>query len=459
MKKSSRAPTLLRKQHKNHQVNTATSASSLNPSFITIISIRTNCDEQTCFPPQGNLLIGRKKFLYASSTCGLMQPETFCVLGSSAESTVSAEWLHKNSKIPQEHVPILVENNIVKKSSCEVCDSRDPFDFARNAFSHRIENVVKYNEESSRIADQKWWQSANDLDNVYIQLDLEAEFILTRIFIKFKNYPPQVMVLEKSVNYGRSWQTLAYYARDCREAFPTVSTRLDDLFQMPICISRYSNFESRELVYRPLIYGRLNTDPYMLAKHSKVTNLRIKFKQLLKLGDQLLNGNERSWFSQYYYAINEIQMMGFCSCNGHASKCDRVRHIEYDRDAQNYIVDGRCDCKHNTAGLNCEECLSLYNDLPWQAGEFGRVNECKLCECNGHANSCRFDNNVYELSGRVSGGVCNNCTDNTEGIHCEKCKINYYHDKNVPFSHPLACRRKLVKKKKSFFRPKDYYHY
>ena len=55
--------------------------SSLNQNFFNTIGVRNNCTHQVCFPPIGNLLIGRRNFLYANSTCGLYNAELFCILG------------------------------------------------------------------------------------------------------------------------------------------------------------------------------------------------------------------------------------------------------------------------------------------------------------------------------------------------------------------------------------------
>ena len=55
--------------------------SSLNQNFFNTIGVRNNCTHQVCFPPIGNLLIGRRNFLYANSTCGLHNAERFCILG------------------------------------------------------------------------------------------------------------------------------------------------------------------------------------------------------------------------------------------------------------------------------------------------------------------------------------------------------------------------------------------
>ena len=62
------------------------------------------------------------------------------------------------------------------------------------------------------------------------------------------------------------------------------------------------------------------------------------------------------------------------------------------------------------------------------------------CECNGHATRCHFDPAVYEATGRVSGGVCDDCQHNTMGHHCEECKPFFYHDPDRPITDPHVCR-------------------
>ena len=44
------------------------------------------------------------------------------------------------------------------------------------------------------------------------------------------------------------------------------------------------------------------------------------------------------------------------------------------------------------------------------------------CNCNLHARKCRFNMELYKLSGGKSGGVCLNCRHNTAGRHCHYCK-------------------------------------
>lgn len=97
------------------------------------------CNDRSCYPATGNLLIGRKHRLHASSTCGLQRQERYCIV-----------------------------SHLEDKTKCFYCDSRQPWAPNRepNKLSHRIENVVteNYNDRT-----KNWWQSENGVQ-VCIQI-------------------------------------------------------------------------------------------------------------------------------------------------------------------------------------------------------------------------------------------------------------------------------------------------
>ncbi|CAF0800708.1 unnamed protein product [Brachionus calyciflorus] len=393
-----------------------------------------NCTNQSCFPSLGNLLIGRSNFLYASSTCGLDYAKRFCLI----------DQLNRTDFNVRDRTFIYSENNRLKSFVCSVCDSRDKFDHNTNPHSHRIENVI-YNKKPSKMDyNLKWWQAENGHHKVFIQLDLESEFFLSNIYINYKSFPPASFIMEKSSDYGLTWQPIAYYAINCQEYFPNIPIKSSS-FDIPVCTNRYSQFDQRELVYRPLSGYRIQ-DPNKLSQYFKMTNLRFNFTELFMFGDHLLIKKTPSYLDdddyklKYFYAIREIRVMGTCFCNGHASECLRAKNVIYDENSIKNMVHSKCACQHNTDGNNCQRCKPLYNDLEWKSGEIGRVYECKKCECNEHAFSCHFSMERYQDTNETSGGVCDNCLHNTEGFNCERCKAGYYHDKSLPFTNPSACK-------------------
>ncbi|XP_058129242.1 laminin subunit beta-1 [Anopheles ziemanni] len=364
------------------------------------------CEQSSCYPATGNLLIGRENRLEASSTCGRVRPERYCIVSH------------------------------LEEKKCFLCDTRretenDPMK------NHRIGQII-YKMKPGTV-EQTWWQSENGRQNVTIQLDLEAEFHFTHLIIVFATFRPAAMLIERSYDFGKTWHVYKYFAHSCRESFPhapLIARNITDV----ICDHRYSGVEpskNGEVIYRVLPPNMNIENPY--AEHVqnmlKMTNLRVNFTKLHSLGDNLLDDRDEIQ-EKYYYAISNMIVRGSCSCYGHASRCLPLENVINTVD----MVHGRCECTHNTKGLNCEECEDFFNDLPWKPALGKQTNACKKCNCNNHATSCHFDQAVYEHSGRVSGGVCDNCQHNTLGYHCEECAPFFYRDPNEDIQSPYVCK-------------------
>ncbi|KAK0173519.1 hypothetical protein PV328_006704 [Microctonus aethiopoides] len=362
---------------------------------------RHPCEQSSCYPATGNLLIGRKDKLSASSTCGLRGPERYCIV-----------------------------SHLKERKKCFFCDASHPKQ------QHNITNIVSGTTKNS------WWQAENGHENVTISFDLEAEFHFTHLIIRFQTFRPAAMLIERSHDFGKTWQVYRYFAHNCAQSFPNVPTYQPRKLTDVICESRYSNVAPSaggEIIFRvlPPNLQSVIDNPYSKEVQNlmKMTNLRINFTKLHTLGDDLLD-DRAEIREKYYYAVQDMVIRGSCSCYGHASACLELPGVINEEE----MVHGRCECTHNTRGLNCEMCQDLYNDGPWKPAVGKQTNACRRCNCNEHAHSCHFDEAVYERSGRVSGGVCDDCQHNTRGQNCEQCKPFFYHDVNKNISDPEACQ-------------------
>ena len=94
------------------------------------------------------------------------------------------------------------------QGSCFKCDStRDWNENDSSTWdSHRIQNIIM----SRGVArdsgvPEPWWQSVNGENNVYIQLNLEAQFSFTHLIMTFKTFRPAGMGTTPILDRDRFW--------------------------------------------------------------------------------------------------------------------------------------------------------------------------------------------------------------------------------------------------------------
>ncbi|MFT7816025.1 netrin-G1 isoform X1 [Arapaima gigas] len=262
------------------------------------------------------------------------------------------------------------------------------------------------------------------------------------IVITFESGRPEQMVLEKSLDYGRTWQPYQFYATDCLDAFTMEPKTVQDLTQHTlldiICTEDYSRgyvwkydktvrfeikdrfalFAGPQLHNMASLYGQLDTTKN-LRDFFTITDLRIK---LLRPATGATMVDESN-LSRYFYAISDIKVHGRCKCNLHANSC------VFDKEKLT------CECEHNTTGPDCGRCKKNYQGRAWSAGSYlpipkGTANI--YCECFGHSNRCSY----IELLNTV---ICVSCKHNTRGQHCQLCKLGYYRDVTVELDDENVC--------------------
>ncbi|XP_048055517.1 netrin-1a isoform X2 [Megalobrama amblycephala] len=358
-----------------------------------------NGHPRRCIPDFVNAAFGKE--VRASSTCG-KTPSRYCVV------TEKGDEKHRN---------------------CHTCDASDPKKYHPPAYLTDLNNPHNLT----------CWQSDNYIQypqNVTLTLSLGKKFEVTYVSLQFCSPRPESMAIFKSMDYGKSWVPFQYYSTQCRKMYnkPSKATITKQNEQEAICTDSHTDMHplSGGLIAFSTLDGRPSAHDFdnspVLQDWVTATDIKVTFSRLHTFGDENEDDSELARDS-YFYAVSDLQVGGRCKCNGHASRCVK------DRDGN--LV---CECKHNTAGPECDRCKPFHYDRPWQRATAREANECVACNCNLHARRCRFNMELYKLSGRKSGGVCLNCRHNTAGRHCHYCKEGYYRDMSKPISHRKACK-------------------
>lgn len=252
-----------------------------------------------------------------------------------------------------------------------------------------------------------YFESEDGVEDVTLTLGLEQAMQLSSVRIEFAGAEdvPLGITFSRSNDHGNRFRPFHYVARDCSDTFGMDSgprTAIKDV----ACETQNGSRSAVEFVVVPPAHQSPPDERYFFAK---VTNLSIKFSGL----------NTRS--SRRSFRVTRLVIAGSCLCYGHAARCQQLEGGK---------VSPVCECQHNTNATNCDSCLDSFNDRRWAPASGRDKNECAPCNCSGQADSCFFDQSVYEASGeRRSGGVCLGCR-NSIGNSCQTCRSFYYRDGN-----------------------------
>ncbi|XP_034068251.1 netrin-4 isoform X1 [Gymnodraco acuticeps] len=375
----------------------------------------SRCVDHACSPPIGNLASGRT-LLTHSSCCG------------------NSSFHHSPCPYPTVTPHALCPN-----------DTHPPAHMTDDPFLHP----------------DTWWASGagptEQEQQDEIRLDLESHFCMSHMVLVFRSPRPAAMAIDRSADFGKTWETLKLFAHNCSEEFG-----LPDDFTQPgsLCTSRYTSptpCGGGEVILRTLDpFSAKTLDPYSPEALARLTltNLRIRLLKAQSCPgplhppaawtsptDSALTSTS-STESAAPYAIYTLLARGTCLCHGHAENCVAYNSSQDTRQDSN-MVSGRCMCAHHTAGDHCDKCAPLYNDRSWRPANSssGESNPCQMCQCHAHAERCHFSPRAWLSSGGTSGGVCDDCRHNTVGRRCQRCRHGYHRHPSLPLNSPHACTR------------------
>ncbi|KAM9584360.1 netrin-3 [Trichechus inunguis] len=269
--------------------------------------------------------------------------------------------------------------------------------------------------------------------NVTLTVPLGKAFELVFVSLRFCSRPPASVALLKSQDHGRSWAPLGFFSSRCGLDYgrlPIPATGPAGPGPEALCFPEpQAQQDGGGLLAFSVQDGSppgldLDSSP-VLQDWVTATDIRVVLTRPAMLEDT----RDSEAVVPYAYSATELQVGGRCKCNGHASRCLL--------DAQSRLV---CDCRHGTEGPDCGRCKPFYCDRPWQRATAREAHACLACSCNGHTHRCRFNMELYRLSGRRSGGVCLNCRHNTAGRHCHYCREGFYRDSGRALSDRRVCR-------------------
>lgn len=318
-----------------------------------------------------NVAFGSK--IEASTTCGANGPQTFCD----------------------------------GDGKCHTCDINDPSkSYTASALSdvHNSQNVTCWRSEPRPLTSNANFGYDNTPDNVTLTLSFGKKFELTYVSLLFcpNAIKPDSMAIYKSADYGKTWQPFQFYSSQCKKLYgrPAKQQITKRNEQEARCLdhNRFSNDGMSGIQGSRIAFSTLEGRPSaaefdtsaILQDWVTATDIRVIFHRLqsplaaqsmkAKLKSEYMSSKEASTLSPNSllsaatgtYALSDFSVGGRCKCNGHASRCIKN-------------ADGllECECKHNTAGRDCEKCKPFYFDRPWARGTVQNANECK-----GKSNCC-----------------------------------------------------------------------
>ncbi|KAJ6217823.1 hypothetical protein RDWZM_008980 [Blomia tropicalis] len=263
---------------------------------------------------------------------------------------------------------------------CEVCDQAN----------HKRRHPATYLTDLNNAHNLTCWMSepfGHYSQNVTVTLRLRKKYELTYISLQFCDTKPDSMAIFKSMDYGDTWHPFQYYSSQCRKVYGRQNraaiTKANE--QEPLCAESNTEPISGSRVSFSTLEGRPSAYDFdnspVLQDWVTATDIKIVFNRISTWtmqsdqaisanvlgGSEEMNGTNADTIDSVFYAVSDLAVGGRCKCNGHASRCIN--------DGEGQLT---CDCRHNTAGRDCEKCKPFHFDKPWARATAQEAVECQL---------------------------------------------------------------------------------
>uniref|UniRef100_A0ABI7ZIH9 Netrin G2 n=1 Tax=Felis catus TaxID=9685 RepID=A0ABI7ZIH9_FELCA len=266
------------------------------------------------------------------------------------------------------------------------------------------------------------------------------------VVVTFEYGRPTAMVLEKSLDNGRTWHPYQFYAEDCTEAFGMAPRRARDLpasgAHRVLCTEEYSRWagSKKEKHVRFEVRDRLAifAGPDMRNMGNLYTRLESAkgLKDFFTLTDlrmrllrPALGGTyvQRENLYKYFYAISNIEVIGRAPC-----RKSHHRHPRSDLSRNPGCTKTLLPVVGTFAAAPAPAPASRPFQLKPKSAEVVPIEEFQDCECYGHSNRCSYIDFLNVVT-------CVSCKHNTRGQHCQHCRLGYYRNGSAELDDENVC--------------------